>query len=383
MRRRPPLALLVLVAASVAAEPCFMASPVTEPRPGVVDPVLVRRGVQRTYVFHLGRVEDIVVQPSLAGGAEHFGMILPFPEAPVIRKVEGTFFDDLDRLLAPDRPGPAIDHLEMEAPEAGPDGVRVLREEVVGIYKAATLEAGSAAALIDWLDGNGYNHPPAMDAIAQEYVERGWVFVAVKVELTAHAGVDPVPGGREVEPGLPAGARVSGPIQAMGFRFHSEHLVLSARLASLNDRSQMTSRLYLLTDRAIRLAPLDDAFVREHVSGKLLFDRARWPGSALQHLLADIAAADGETLEPTGPADRGRLGDLVLTIVEGRLPADVLRESDLVAVARAVEPGIEVAPDARPDRPSRRPIWPIVFGVVLIALVLAGSLTLALRESGR
>ncbi len=53
------------------------------------------------------------------------------------------------------------------------DEVRVLRQEAVGMYEAAVLEAGSAAALKRWMDDHGYKYPAGMDAVCEEYVKLG------------------------------------------------------------------------------------------------------------------------------------------------------------------------------------------------------------------
>ena len=62
----------------------------------------------------------------------------------------------------------------MEAQE-----VRV-REEAIGMYQVAVIEAGSAQALRTWMQDNQYQFPTGMESVTQEYVDIGWFFVAVK-----------------------------------------------------------------------------------------------------------------------------------------------------------------------------------------------------------
>ena len=73
-------------------------------------------------------------------------------------------------------------------------------------------DAGSARALIEWLDGNGYRYPPAMGPICDEYVAQGWVFVAIKVDLSRKEGVEAQPGMERVAPSLPEGGVCTGPV---------------------------------------------------------------------------------------------------------------------------------------------------------------------------
>ena len=69
----------------------------------------------------------------------------------------------------------------------------MLRQEAVGMYEAAVLEAGSAAALKRWMDDHGYKYPTGMDAVCEEYVKLGWCFVAEKAKVGGKANVDPKP----------------------------------------------------------------------------------------------------------------------------------------------------------------------------------------------
>merc|ERR1712072_672316 len=84
--------------------------------------------------------------------------------------------------------------------------VRVLKEEAVGMYQVAVLQAGSSGALKKWMDKNGYKYPTGMDEVTNEYVAIQWCFVAVKATVGQAPGVEPKPGMRDVNPKLPDGA---------------------------------------------------------------------------------------------------------------------------------------------------------------------------------
>ena len=60
-------------------------------------------------------------------------------------------------------------------------GVKVLEEKVVAGFKAAVLETTSAAALVKWLEDNGYSFSPEIKTWAEPYVDKGWKFTALKV----------------------------------------------------------------------------------------------------------------------------------------------------------------------------------------------------------
>ncbi|MCH8136439.1 MAG: DUF2330 domain-containing protein, partial [Proteobacteria bacterium] len=102
----------------------------------------------------------------------------------------------------------------------------MIREEAVGMYEVAVLAAGSSAALKKWIDDHGYKYPDGMDKACDDYVKDGWCFVAVKTKVGQKGGVQPKPGQRSVRSKLPTGSTFDGSVQAMGFRFKVDELVV-------------------------------------------------------------------------------------------------------------------------------------------------------------
>ena len=77
------LLALVVVSPTVAqADPCGMVPPIYL---GEGVPI-VRVGDQNTYVFFKDGVETFVIRPGFSGKVEDFGMLIPFPTPPAIRK---------------------------------------------------------------------------------------------------------------------------------------------------------------------------------------------------------------------------------------------------------------------------------------------------------
>ena len=150
------------------ADPCGMVPPIY---PGQQVP-LTRKGLQQTYVFYKDGVETFVIRPGFTGKVDEFGMLIPFPTPPAIRKVPDHIFQHI--AAAVDPPEVVVDltiqihHLHRSSSirrrSSDPKGwqnvlarrrkeeVKVLRQEAVGMYEVAVLEAGSAAAS-ETLDG--------------------------------------------------------------------------------------------------------------------------------------------------------------------------------------------------------------------------------------
>ena len=279
----------MLLLSGLYADPCGMVPPIYV---GNQSPI-VRAGLQKTYVFHKDGVETFVIRPGYKGKVDNFGMLIPFPNPPELRKVADDIFEHVANAIDP--PEVVVDlriRRRMNfgggaggmAPVAVMDKkmkvakneVAVLKEEAVGMYEVAVLEAGSAQALEKWMDKNGYKYPDGMDKVTGEYVDIGWCFVAVKTKVGPKSAVDPKPGQRKVNPELPDGSVFDGNVQGMGFRFKSEKLVVPMRLSAFNE-GDTHNVVYVLTDGPRKIRSIPEEYVMRQVSGKQLFDNVTQP----------------------------------------------------------------------------------------------------------
>ncbi|MEM7205270.1 MAG: DUF2330 domain-containing protein [Planctomycetota bacterium] len=264
------------------ADPCGMVPPITA-KAGSIE----RIGLQKTYVFYKNGIETLVLRPGYRGQIEDFGMLIPFPSPPAIRKVADDVFAHV--AAAVDPPEVVVDLRwrnkqrlsfalgDSAAPTAALESsVRVLNQEAVGMYEVAVLEAGSAQALRRWMDSHGYRYPDGMDAVCEDYVEQEWCFVAVKTRVGVKGRVDARPGMRKVDPKLPAGATFDGHVQGMGFRFRTDELVVPMRLSAFNP-GPMRNVVYVLSDQAVKASPLPDSFVVRQISGVELLRNVTQP----------------------------------------------------------------------------------------------------------
>ncbi|MEM7040940.1 MAG: DUF2330 domain-containing protein, partial [Bacteroidota bacterium] len=221
---------------------------------------MVRTGDQQTYVFYKDGVESFVIRPGYRGKVEEFGMLIPFPTPPALRKVSDNIFPHIAAAVDPPEVvvwagatnaffggarGRVRRNLSVTASMVKKDKVVVVNREAVGMYDVAVLEAGSAAALKKWMDENGFKFPDGMEAVCEQYVDDKWCFVAVKTKVSEKAAVDPQPGQRQVNPGLSKGASFDGHVQAMGFRFKTDELVVPMRLSAFNG-GDLRNIVYLL-----------------------------------------------------------------------------------------------------------------------------------------
>ena len=290
---RPLLAascLLIALPQTASADPCGMVPPIYT-GPGTP---IARIGDQNTYVFFKDGVETFVIHPGFKGKVEQFGMLIPFPAIPELRKVSDNIFPHVRAAIDP--PEVVVYAFRREflfrsqargksgaknrngglLVDKKKDGVRVVKEEAVGMYEVAVLEAGSAKALNKWMTDHGYKYPKGMDKACEDYVKIGWCFVAVKSKVSGKKGVDPKPGMRTVKTGLPAGASFDGHVQAMGFRFRTKRLVVPMRLSTFNE-GDLHNIVYVLTDDPQKIRSVPEEYVVRQISGDELFKNVTQP----------------------------------------------------------------------------------------------------------
>lgn len=71
---------------------------------------------------------------------------------------------------------------DSDAATTAPAGVTVLSVQRAGLFEATTLRGTNPRAVLDWLENNGFAAPPSVAPVMQDYVQRGWVFVASKIQ---------------------------------------------------------------------------------------------------------------------------------------------------------------------------------------------------------
>jgi len=281
-------AILLALAPTVpaTADPCGMVPPIASARS------IDRTGLQRTYVFFKDGVETIAIRPAFTGTTSEFGMLVPFPSPPSLKKAPDDLFEQIaaaadppEVVVYPMRPGGGGGP-STPAASGGPAFVTgakknkavviVLNEEAVGQYQAVVLDAGSAAALKRWMDDHGFRFPDGMESVCQEYVDAGWCFVAIKARVGAAAAVEPRPGMRDAQLNLPPNTAFDGYVQAMSFRFEVDEPVIPMRLSAFNE-GDLRNIVYVLTDQPVRIAGIDESAVKRQIDGRDLVRNVRSP----------------------------------------------------------------------------------------------------------
>ncbi len=296
-------AMIALLAISLGSSSAALADPcgMVPPPPDITiatSATIERIGVQKTFVAHAKGIETMVLRPGFQGNVEEFGMLIPFPSPPTIRKVDDNIFSHIAAAIDPPevtarvqrfRPRPMRRSKSMARGAAAPsmarasesalrfDEVKVVRQEAVGMYEVAVLAAGSPKALKRWMDDNNFRYPDGMDDVVNDYVASKWFFVAVKTKVGDKAGVNPRPGMRAANSRRPAGSTFSGFVQAMGFRFKTKKLVVPMRLSVFNAKGNSRNIVFALTKGGTRIEGIPESFVMRQIPGKRLMHNVTDP----------------------------------------------------------------------------------------------------------
>ncbi len=195
---------------------------------------------ERSLVRWDGTREDIVMSLGVLGGSKQAAIILPIPSRADVKLADGKVFDELDEMTKPliQEERQLTFSIMLGAAGAPPGAVgagapvNVLSRQDVGPFDVANLSATDANALKDWLDENGFQLDPRIPTVLQSYVDKGWTFVAVRLQPEQAAG------------------ELGGTLSPLQISFNANELVYPMRASALAKNSQDLA-LYVLADHRV------------------------------------------------------------------------------------------------------------------------------------
>jgi hypothetical protein len=247
----------VLVGFQIAAPAAACACGAPAPQPGT--DVIVDK--EHAILSWDGQQERVELLLDMLTDADDVGLIFPTPAPATVTAGERQTFVDIETAIQP-REVIVDDWWDFSwgygasggAPEGG--APVILAQVQLGPVEATTLEASDTTGLTDWLDTNGYAIRDEVAALLDEYVQKGWYFVALK--LTSDAPLD-------------------GGLDPIRFTFDSDELVYPMALSKAATSLQQV-RLYVFQDHRARVAGIDDP------AANLPYGSAVWAGPAPDEL---------------------------------------------------------------------------------------------------
>ncbi len=189
--------------------------------------------------------EDLHILPKFYGDTQNFAWIVPVPDLPELEASDANVFRNLATLTAPEYrhrdKGWSCNEPQYASPAGGVDdnGVDIIDEQLVGMYRTMTVGADDAGALTDSLTAWGFLHDGNVDEVAPAlaaYVDEGWYFVTLKVDSTAF-----------VEPQYDW--YWYGGMEPIRLSFDTETPVYPMRISALSAVDDTSVTLYVCADR--------------------------------------------------------------------------------------------------------------------------------------
>ncbi|MHC4665869.1 MAG: DUF2330 domain-containing protein [Planctomycetota bacterium] len=175
---------------------------------------------QKAIILYDEGIEDLILQVKYKGEASDFAWIVPVPSKPEVKAVDGDIFAEVSEYTQLREYGR---HLGTGKGRMGgmEEKVEVIERKKVSVYDVAVLNAKDAAALVKWLNQNGFSFPDRGGQILEEYIEKKWTFAALRI----HPDEEKL----WVEKSLNEGTLVP-----LKFTFASKEIVYPLKISSLN-----------------------------------------------------------------------------------------------------------------------------------------------------
>ncbi len=221
-----------------ASEPASHAQDITEP-------------TQKAAIAYYQHRERLVLQVTYKGSVSQFAWLVPTPSKPTVSKANPVIFHEMHTATAPRiRYWLNADRAIFDAQgffgsrgvtPVNRSSVDVLERETIGFYDVSVLRARKSADLVGWLRANGYYVKPGAEPVLADYVRRGWVFTAVRINTPDQQR---------------AASRLrEGMLQSLQLDFATDRPVYPLKISSLNP-GRTKILLYVLSDRRYDARPL-------------------------------------------------------------------------------------------------------------------------------
>lgn len=136
---------------------------------------------QRAFLYREGRNEHLVLSVQYDGAPGEFVWVIPTEGRPKVEVQGGAPFHELWKLTKIVQPAVRS---SMEGAGAAPGAappVVVIERKTAGPYDIAVLQATSGLGLFGWLRQNGFALDPQARDLLDDYVKKGWYFVAARI----------------------------------------------------------------------------------------------------------------------------------------------------------------------------------------------------------
>ena len=145
----------------------------------------INEPTQKAIIVHDAGREDLLLQVKYEGPLAEFGWLIPVPSLPTVEKGSMQPFYELSELTQRQwGAGYGGAYLGGGTRGLQADTAKEIEVKTVGAYEVAVLLAQDAGSLERWLKVHDYSIPEGKAGIIDEYIRKGWYFVAAKIDLS-------------------------------------------------------------------------------------------------------------------------------------------------------------------------------------------------------
>ncbi|HUS36228.1 MAG TPA: DUF2330 domain-containing protein, partial [Verrucomicrobiae bacterium] len=213
----------------------------------------INEPTQKAVILHHAGREDLLLQVKFEGSVDEFGWLIPVPSLPTVERGSMDAFYELSQLTQEAFGGGGA-MMGGLANDGESTRVKVIEIKTVGAYRISILSAHDAAGLENWLKENGYSIPggPTGRAVVDDYIKRGWFFVAAKIDLSAPTAR------KSVQQKL-----ASGELHPLLISFETPECIFPLKISSVAGKPSEVS-LYVISEK-----PLLNRFVFDEARANL------------------------------------------------------------------------------------------------------------------
>jgi hypothetical protein len=220
---------------------------------------------------HESGTEQLSILPSFHGDAHTFAWIIPVPGLPEVALADRQLFRDLDTLTRPEYRSRDGDwdcftrNEDIYQPDTAADGFQIITSGLVGYYQTLVLSATEAADLLAFLTDLGFLHDGNREtatAAINDYVQRSWYFVAMQVDSTALA---------EINPYYHEGyyGYYSGNLEPIELTFAADDIIYPMKISALSAAEDSRVLLYVKSDHRMTFAGASATYANRFSSGEI------------------------------------------------------------------------------------------------------------------
>jgi HEAT repeat protein len=288
----------------------------------------INEPTQKAIVVHDASREDLLLQVKYEGPLEEFGWLIPVPSLPTVEKGSMQAFYELSQLTQ--RQWGGFDRaatMGAGTQGAGEEPVKVIEVKTVGAYEVAVLSTQDAGSLERWLKAHDYSVPEGKPGIIDEYIRKGWYFIAARISPDQPATFHSVSitETNDTEPPVKARRQTqkqlsSGELHPLLISFASPQCIYPLRISAVGGKLSEVS-LYVLSaeallDKFIFDKSLENLHQRQAERDRTAKEREKMGRRSMQNMRSLQLASMMYSLASPGVNPRGRSRDWSLEDIE-------------------------------------------------------------------